>query len=314
MKYKNINALLKKIKNNKKCLITIKSIFSFCCIYIITFINNEKKPLRLAICTMARKENLYIKEYIDYYLKLGFDHIYIFDDNDKNSENITYIIGNSYKDFVTIYDYRRIIRDQKVAFTLCYEMNKYKYDWIFMNDIDEYLVIKKDSLKHYISGHNFKKCDFIKFHWIVAKDNNLLHYDNRTLFERFKGPYLKDTHIKTMVRGNIDDIQFDIHTPFISPHRNVSCNNRGIVYKNKEILFQDVFDINIDRAYIIHFKYKSTEEYINKYKRGYRWENSAFMKMRIKEYFHDNDITMEKIDYIEKELHLNLSKLKKNIK
>ena len=112
-----------------------------------------------------------------------------------------------------------------------------------------------------------------------------MHYDNRTLFERFKGPYLKDTHIKTMVRGNIDDLQFDIHTPFISPHRNVSCNNRGIINNNKEILFQDVSIINIDRAYIVHFKYKSTEEYINKYKRGYRWENTEFMKMRIKRIF-----------------------------
>ena len=38
----------------------------------------ERKPLKLAICTMARNENLYIKEYIDYYLNLGFDHIYIY--------------------------------------------------------------------------------------------------------------------------------------------------------------------------------------------------------------------------------------------
>ena len=77
-----------------------------------------------------------------------------------------------------------------------------------------------------------------------------------------------------MVRGNIDDMQFDIHTPFISPHRNVLCNNRAIVYKNKEILFIIVFYINIDRVYIIHYNNKSTEEYINKYKRGYSWENS----------------------------------------
>ena len=89
---------------------------------------------------MARKENLYIKEYVDYYIKLGFDHIFIFDDNEPNNENISDIINDSYKDFVTIYDYRRIINNQKVAFTLCYEMNKNKYDWIFMNDIDEFLV------------------------------------------------------------------------------------------------------------------------------------------------------------------------------
>ena len=128
-----------------------------------------------------------------------------------------------------------------------------------MNDIDEFLVIKNDSLKHYLSNPKFKKCNFIKFHWVLANDNNLIHYDNRSLFERFKGPYKNNTHIKTMVKGKIDDIQFDIHTPFISPHRNTSCNNKGEIYKNKEILFQDVFDINIEKAYIIHFKYKSTE-------------------------------------------------------
>ena len=195
-----------KYKNN---ILLLKLILFNLCMYTVYKNNNKdirRKNLKLAICTMARNENLYIKEYVDYYLKLGFDHIFIFDDNEPNVENISDIINESYKDFVTIYDYRMIINNQKVAFTLCYEMNKNKFDWIFMNDIDEFLVIKDDSLKHYLSNPKFRKCDFIKFHWVLANDNNLLHYDNRSLFERFKGPYIKDTHIKTMVKGNIDDI------------------------------------------------------------------------------------------------------------
>ena len=53
---------------------------------IFLFINLIKNNhvLKLAICTMARKENLYIKEYVDYNIKLGFDHIFIFDDNEPN--------------------------------------------------------------------------------------------------------------------------------------------------------------------------------------------------------------------------------------
>ena len=76
-----------------------------------------------------------------------------------------------------------------------------------------------------------------------------------------------------------------------------------------------MFDINIDRAYIIHFKYKSTEEYINKYKRGYHWRigNTQFMQMRIDEYFKDNNITLEKINYVERELNLDLSKYKQKL-
>lgn len=49
---------------------------------------------------MARDENLYIKEYLDYYLKLGFEHIYIFDDNELDSNNISQAINDSYKKYV----------------------------------------------------------------------------------------------------------------------------------------------------------------------------------------------------------------------
>ena len=298
-----------KIKYNI-IIIILKFIFLLLCICNNLF--NVKKSLQVAICTMARKENLYIKEYVDYHLKIGFDHIFIFDDNEPGTENISDIINDSYNEYVTIYDYSTIIHDQKVAFTLCYEMNKYKYDWILMNDIDEFLVIRNDTLKNYLSNIRFKKCDFIKFHWMLSTDNDLIHYDNRSLLERFKGPYRKNTHIKTMVKGGIDDIQFDIHTPFISPHRNISCNNIGQIYKNKEILFQDVFDINVEKAFMIHFKYKSTEEYINKYKRGYHWRvgNIEFMLMRIREYFKDNKATLEKVEYVERELDLNLTEIK----
>ena len=177
-------------------------IIIFLVIYI-SIISYSDTYLRLAICTMARKENLYIKEYVDYYLNLGFDHIFIFDDNPYGGEKISNVINGSYSGKVTIYNYRITIDTQREAYTLCYEMNKYEYDWIFMNDVDEYLVIKNDTLKHYLSDNKFKKCDFIKFHWVLARDNNLLHYDNRTLLERFKGPYIKDTHIKTMVKGKI---------------------------------------------------------------------------------------------------------------
>ena len=303
--------MIKSINYIKKNQIYKYKIFFLLCCLLVYFI--KTKTLKLAICTMARDENLYINEYLDYYFKLGFDHIYIFDDNEKVTDNISQAINDSYKNYVTIYNYRRIIKDQRIAYTLCYEMNKNKYDWIFMNDIDEYLVIKNESLKHYLSRNRFKKCDFIKFHWVLANDNNLLYYDNRSLFERFKPPYKLDTHITTMVRGNIDDLQYDIHTPFISPHRNVSCDNKGNIYKNKEILFQDVFDINIDTAFIIHYKYKSTEEYINKYKRGYKdWPHLKMMGM-IQNYFKNNKLTIEKVEMFENELNITLDRYRRKL-
>lgn len=260
--------------------------------------------IKIALCTMAKKENLYIKEFVDYYIKLGFSKIFIYDNNDPNDEKISDVIDiKKYKDHVIIYENRNIT-NQSAAYTICYNNNKELFNWIFMIDIDEYLIIKNNNLINYLSNKIFEKCDFIKIHWFVPTDNNKLHYKNRPLLKRFKGPYLRDTHVKSFVKGNISRLKYDIHTPTESPERNISCNNAGQIINYNKVHIQDVFEINYDMAYIIHFKYKSSEEYIKKYKRGYsNWFDKNFLPMRIEEYFQDNKITLEKIKYFEKELN-----------
>ena len=302
---------MSKFKKIIKSLISL--IFSF--IFIIDFnFNNENRKnipnLKVALCTMGRKENLYAKEYINYYIKLGIDHIFIYDDNDQGSEKISDVIDNSYEKYVTIYEnITQTIKNQPNAFTSCYNNNKKKYDWFLMLDMDEFLFIVNDTLKNYLTKNYLKKCDFITIHWVLATDNNLLHYENRSLFKRFKGPYLKSCLFKTLVRGNIDDLKYDIHSFDSSPKRNITCNNIGkIVTNNISQHFYEKGFVNIEKAYIIHFKFKSTEEFINKFKRGYRnWFSRHFIKKRIKEYFKYNEITHEKIKYLERELGLNLT-------
>ena len=285
-------------------------------ILLIPFFKRHYINLKVAICTMGKKENLYVKEFIDYYIKLGVDHIFIYDDNDINSERISDVIDKSYKKYVTIYENKKkIIRNQRNAFTTCYNNNKKIFDWFLMIDIDEYLIIVKDRLKNYLSKNIFKKCDFIKIHWVKATDNNLLYYDKRPLLERFKGPYIKSHVIKTLVRGNIENLKYNIHSPYFSPKNNVTCNNIGERLNYKFLNFLNISKINIEKAYIIHFRFKSTEEFIKKYKRGYgNWVDSKFLSYLISEYFRINQITAKKIEYIEKELKINLLKYKIKIK
>ena len=153
---------------------------------------------------MGKKENLYVKEFINYYIKLGIDYAFIYDDNDPNTEKISEVIDKSYKNYVTIYEnIKRTIKNQNIVFTTCYHKNKIKFDWILFIDMDEYLIIIKDNLKNYLSKPIFKKCDFIKVHCIIPSDNNLLHNDNRSLFERFKAPYIKSKLINFFTYINI---------------------------------------------------------------------------------------------------------------
>lgn len=132
-----------------------------------------------------------------------------------------------------------------------------------MLDIDEFLIVVNNTLKKYLSNKIFDKCDFIKFHRIFTNDNNLLHYDNRSLFERFNGPYIKSKFVKSIIRGGINNLKYGVHSPKKSPERNTTCNNIGTIINSKIINFEYINKINIKKAYIIHFKFKSTEEFIN---------------------------------------------------
>jgi hypothetical protein len=44
-------------------------------------VQNQQYPFTIEICGIAKDENIYIDEWIDYHLSIGFDKITIFDDN-----------------------------------------------------------------------------------------------------------------------------------------------------------------------------------------------------------------------------------------
>jgi len=149
------------------------------------FLNNE---IKISLCTMGKKENLYVSEFVDYYIKLGIDHMFIYDDNDQNIEKILNALGNKYKNKVTVYEnIKNRIKNQSEAFTECYHNNRDKYDWFLMVDMDEYLYIVNNTLKNYLSNHIFNKCDFIIFHWVIPNDNNLLNYDSSLYLKDLEG-------------------------------------------------------------------------------------------------------------------------------
>ena len=66
----------------------------------IILLKIEIKEIKIALCTIGKKENLYVKEFVEHYIKLGIDKIFIYDDNDINTEKFSDIIKNLYKKYV----------------------------------------------------------------------------------------------------------------------------------------------------------------------------------------------------------------------
>ena len=91
--------------------------------------------MRVVLCCMAKNEHLYINDFVNHYVKLGFDRIYIYDNDDTDKPFIGDYITNYEK--VEIIDKRGIVKPklQQECYTTFY--HEHDFDWVFYCDVDE---------------------------------------------------------------------------------------------------------------------------------------------------------------------------------
>jgi hypothetical protein len=280
-------------------------------LYII-IINNFKK-IKVCLCTVGKFENKYIIEFVEHYFKYNVDKIFLHDNNDINRERFNNILDKYIKsNYVEIINYRGQKKQQLNIFYNCYKKNYNIYDWLIFYDIDEFINLKGFSdIKDFLKQKKFYNCESIYLNWIIHTDNNLLYYDNRSLFKRFPEIYTNKNFCrgKTILKGKLKK-----KLKFSSTHTLDSkigrCNGFGKKIKALGINCK-VPDFNY--YYIDHFYSKSTEEFINKIKKGdcIFGDNIKNIYPRINFYFARNKITLEKINLIKRLTGLNIS-LRKN--
>lgn len=265
-------------------------------------VEKENKQIKVALCCMAKKENLYLREWVEYHLEMGFTHIFIYDNNDINEERCETPIGNFINSgLVTVVDYRgkkqTSCQIQVSAYQDFYNKNQKDYDWIMFLDVDEFLVLKKHaSVQEYLSEKVFENVKDIRINWLCYGDNNFLHYENKPVRERFTelcenkevNKYYKN-FIKTGIQGlKIGNVHY---TSKIDP---VALNNGTIIpYSSSTVLNVT----NHDWAYIAHYVTKSTEEFIN-IKRRRRGEGFGKTRLNMDFYWRYNKKTPEKIHFL----------------
>ena len=219
--------------------------------------------------------------------------------------------------YVKIINYRGKKKIQLSTIRDCYKKNVMLFDWFIIIDLDEYIYLKNyKNIKNYLSNKRFKYCQVINLIQLFYTDNDLLYYDNRTLQERFpiKEPKARGkktggiSPIKSSVRGKIQKLYIEsIH--FGTRKYNV-CDGFG--NKKKYVgIYTNKTDFKY--YYFIHYFSKSTEEFINKIKRGDAIYNMKILG-NIRKYFWINRITIEKLNMFEKRLKINLSKYRKKLK
>ena len=272
----------------------------------------------LCLCTLGKKENLYAREFIEYYKLLGFDKIIIFDNNEINDENFENVLKDYIKNkFVEIIDIRGLTSVQIPVFNYCYKRYNKLFDWIAFFDFDEYLFINDyKNINNLIYNKRFEKCQTILFNWYFYDDNDLIKYDKRKVIERFSRPKMKSFGVKSMIRGNIGELII-ISSHISGININYFCDPYGFrVFPNS--FYTNIFKNNYN-IYIKHFYTKTVEEFCTKINKGdvqfhqNQPNYKNYINKKLKSFFSINKITLYKIKVLEKCLGINLYKYKQKI-
>ena len=278
-------------------------------------INNTK----VCLCTPAKNENRYIREFVEHYEKYGVDKIFLYDNNDIEGEKFDEILSDYIeKDFVEVRDWRGKAKALMQMMNDCYQTNYQIYDWLIFYELDEYIHLSNyTNVKPFLNLPRFKHCEVIYLNLICHTDNNLIYYDNRSLAERFprtvpkykKGGYRLE--IKSILRGHIPNIEITNNHLLSTDLHN--CNGYG----NKNRYYYKTYSNQNDykNYYIDHYYSKSTEEFIEKLNKGDAYlDTLKYVMQRVDKYFTQSEITKEKIDFIENKTGLNLSLYRSKVK
>ena len=161
--------------------------------------------MKTALVCIAKNEDHYINEWVNYHLKIGFDNIFIYQNDWEcgiDNPKVTKIIFNgdskqipSYNDFIQRY--------------------KSDYDWVAFFDVDEFLVLKKhNNINEFLIGYN--QYPGVGVNWVMFGNNNLESVtDDYSLVKRFtKRQIGVDPHIKTILNlRHSRNVSMSVHNP-----------------------------------------------------------------------------------------------------
>tara|TARA_B100000123_G_C25717254_1_gene422735 strand:- start:387 stop:1334 length:948 start_codon:yes stop_codon:yes gene_type:complete len=147
------------------------------------------------VVTRAKHENGFLEIFINHYLNLGFDFIYIFIENNEN-----YNIINSKVDFIT-HNYKG---NKVIPFIfnnfLEKQQEKKRIDWVLHIDVDEFLFLKYNiKINEYISKFSRKNIGQFIFKWAMIE--NLRSIDTENDFQNIAAQceLYSNNHYKSMI-------------------------------------------------------------------------------------------------------------------
>ena len=264
--------------------------------------------MQVVLCCMAKNEHLYINDFVEFYRKIGFDKIYIFDNDELNTHHISSCIKN--KDKVIIKDIRGMKYEKLQQFVYTHFYKMYKFDWCLFCDVDEFLF-GIDDIHKFLSDEKFNDYDQIRIKWKLFGDDDLVERDmNKPVYEIFSHEVKSSLNRnlidkgnleiqgKAIVRGGIDNVVITSpHFASLRKRNNIlkSCLPSGKPCESQVVIYEDYSN---ESVFLHHYMTKTISEFVNQ---KLNRNDAVYNKKLTMDYFwRINKKTKDKIDFLKK--------------
>jgi hypothetical protein len=204
--------------------------------------------IKVALVCVAKWEDYYLEEWLDYNHKLGFDKIIMYQNDwttDVERPFLEKNICNGSSIQVPLYNY--VLQHNT------------EYDWIGFIDCDEFIVLKKhNNIKELIEEYK-DRTNVIGLNWFFYGNLGKVSREGKSLLKQFPMRNKNvDKHIKVLVNGRLNE-------RMMFPH-----NTMGVAMDTNGHKFTGPFNRNgpMDVAYVNHYFSKTKEDWIERCKRG----------------------------------------------
>lgn len=226
-----------------------------------------KKSPTVACCAIMKNEAPYIKEWVAHYLVLGFDKIYIYenDSSDETPEILQLLHDQGIIEYVA---WPSLDRKSPQISAYSDAARRTDSDWIFFCDTDEFLTLRKHEDVHGFIRSFSDEVSCISVNWKMFGSSGNESATDGLVIERFPRcssvNFVSNHHVKSFVRPkSITDMH--IHAP-VTNGASVYSDGHRLSFKPGQ---QGVAaEIRMEVAIVNHYFTKTREEWTIKKMRG----------------------------------------------
>jgi len=244
----------------------------------ITPVSETSKKFALAITIIVRNESLAIKEWLDFHLNVGFEHVYLYDN--ESTDNTLAILKN-YIDAgkVTVFNWPLAFYHSTQIFAYAHSVALHRkiVTWMAFIDIDEF-IYPNSELKLAKILDNYSEYSAIQIPWrtfgpsgnIVVSDLGVVfgYTEMADLSKCDPGMYSELTKVKSIVK--MRDIKYiKIHDSIVNGNTlksPIDINLNHYITKSKLEFEEKLKNMQFE-------KYSSNNNYLNIRKRIFQFLN-----------------------------------------